>query len=202
MDRSRTRGFTLMELMVVLALASVMVALAVPSMRQFARNNRLTTGANDMLHAFSLARTEALKRQSGRVTVCATTDPNAGVATLTCSYGAMSGWIVFVDANNNGQFDRATDEVLARGSANSAVTVKNDHDGIVCFNQTGFQPVDCGGQAPLQHVVLCDHEWGTEALGTDSRARTVIVTPTGRARVSRLQADVSVSLTAIGESCP
>mgnify|MGYP000965606198 CR=1 FL=1 len=149
----------------------------------------------------TIARTEALKRQSGRVTVCATTDPNAGVATLTCSYGAMSGWIVFVDANNNGQFDRATDEVLARGSANSAITVKNDHDGIVCFNQTGFQPVDCGGQAPLQHVVLCDDR-GDTAMGTDSTARTLVVTPTGRARVSRLHADVSASLTSIGESCP
>ena len=83
MDRSRIHGFTLMELMVVLALASIMVALAVPSMQQFARNNRLTTAANDMLHAVSLARTEAIKRQSSSVTVCATTDPNAAETTLT-----------------------------------------------------------------------------------------------------------------------
>lgn len=193
-----------MELMVVLALASVLVALAVPSMRQFARNNRLTTASNDMLHAFSLARTEALKRQDGSVTVCATTDPNAAENHLACSYGAMSGWIVFVDsmtAGTRGQFDRGDDEVLARGAASSAVTVKNDHDGIVCFNPTGFQPPNCGGQEPLQHVVICD-ERGDTPMGTDSTARTVIVTPTGRARVSRLHADVATSLADIGESCP
>lgn len=190
-----------MELMVVLALAGVMVAMAVPSMRQFARNNRLTTASNDMLHAVSLARTEAIKRQSGRVAVCATTDPNAAVSTLACSYGAMSGWVVFVDANSNGQFDRATDDVLARGAANSAVTVKNDNDGIVCFSQTGFQPANCGGQTPMQHVVVCD-ERGDTAVGTDSTARTLIITPTGRARVSRLHADVSASLADIGETCP
>ena len=190
-----------MELMIVLALAGVLMAMAVPSMRQFARNNRLTTAANDMLHAFALARTEALKRQVGRVTVCASADPNAGENTLACSYGAMSGWIVFVDAGSDGQFDRGADEVLARGAAHSAVTVKNDNDGIVCFNQTGFQTVDCGGQTPMQHVVVCD-ERGDTALGSDSTARTVIITPTGRARVSRLHADVSASLTDIGESCP
>lgn len=200
MDRSRTRGFTLMELMIVLALAGVMIGLAVPSMRQFARNNRLTTAANDMLHAFSLARTEALKRQIGWVTLCATTDPNAGPATLTCSYGAMSGWIVFVDANSSGQYDNG-EEVLARGSASTSVTVKNDRNGIACYSQTGFQPVNCNGQTPLQHVVLCDDR-GDTPLGTDSTARTLIVTPTGRARVSRLHADVSASLTAIGGSCP
>lgn len=190
-----------MELMVVLALASIMVALAVPSMQQFARNNRLTTAANDMLHAVSLARTEAIKRQSSSVTVCATTDPNAAETTLTCSYGAMSGWIVFADsmtAGTRGQFDRGVDEVLARGAANSAVAVNNDNDGIVCFNQTGFQPPNCGGQVPMQRVVVCDRHWGTDALGTDSRARVVIITPTGRARVSRLQADVVAS----GVSCP
>jgi type IV fimbrial biogenesis protein FimT len=200
MDRSRLRGFTLMELMVVLALAGIMIGLAVPSMRQFARNGRLTTAANDMLHAFSLARTEALKRQSGRVTVCATTDPNAAPNHLSCSYGAMSGWVVFVDANSSGQFDNG-EEVLARGAAHSSVTVKNDHDGVACFNQTGFQPVDCGGQEPLQHVVICD-ERGDTAMGTDSTARTVILTPTGRARVSRLHADVAASLAGIGGSCP
>jgi type IV fimbrial biogenesis protein FimT len=201
MDRSRSRGFTLMELMIVLALAGIMVGLAVPSMRQFARNNRLTTAANDMLHAVSRARTEALKRQSGRVTLCASADPDAAETSLACSYGAMSGWIAFVDRNRNAQFDNGEDVVLSRGAAHSTVTIKNDNDGIICFNPTGFQPVDCDGQTPMEHVVLCD-ERGDTAIGVDSTARTLIITPTGRARVSRLHADVSASLVAIDESCP
>jgi len=201
MNRSRHGGFTLLELMITLALAGILVTLAVPSMRQFMRNGRLATASNDLLHSLSLARTEAIKRQSGRVTVCASADPNAADSALACSYGTMSGWIVFVDANSDGQFDNGTDTVLSRGAASDKVTVKSDHAGIVCFNQTGFQPVDCNGQEPTEHVVICD-ERGDTAMGADSTARAVLITRTGRSRVSRLHADVSAALTAMGVSCP
>jgi type IV fimbrial biogenesis protein FimT len=196
-----------MELMVVLALAGILVALAVPSMRDFARNGRLATAANDLLHSVSLARTEAIKREAApgavpaQTVVCATNDPNAADTALACSYGAFSGWIAFVDANNNGQFDRATDTVLARGSANSTVTVKSDNAGIVCFGQTGFQPTACGGQVPTRNVVMCDSR-GNQAVGTDSTARAVLITRTGRARVSRVRTDVTAALAAMGATCP
>jgi type IV fimbrial biogenesis protein FimT len=208
MSSSRHRGFTLMELMVVLALTAILLTLAVPSMRDFMRNGRLATAANDLLHAVSLARTEAIKRQAapgaalrGQTVVCASADPNAPDTALACSYGAMSGWIAFVDANSNGQFDRATDTVLERGAASSQVTVKSDNAGIVCFDQTGFQPTNCGGQAPTRNVVICDVR-GNQAVGTDSTARAVLITRTGRARVSRVRTDVSAALAAIGASCP
>jgi type IV fimbrial biogenesis protein FimT len=194
-----------MELMITLALVGVLVGLAVPSMREFMRNGRLTTAANDLLHSLSLARTEAIKRQTGRVTVCASADPNAAETALACSYGTMSGWIVFVDDVDSGgvagQFDRGTDTVLSRGEASDKVTVKSDHDGIVCFNQTGFQPPNCGGQEPTEHVVICDSR-GDTAVGADSTARAVLITQTGRSRVSRLHADVSAALTTMGEGCP
>jgi type IV fimbrial biogenesis protein FimT len=205
MNRSRHGGFTLLELMITLALAGILVTLAVPSMRQFMRNGRLATASNDLLHSLSIARTEAIKRQKRLVTVCASADPNAAEAALTCSYGTMSGWIVFVDdvdaGGVAGQFDSGTDTVLSRGEASDKVTVKSDHDGIVCFSQTGFQPPNCGGQEPTQHVVICD-ERGDTAMGADSTARTVLITQTGRSRVSRLHADVSAALAAMGVSCP
>jgi type IV fimbrial biogenesis protein FimT len=201
MSRSRHGGFTLMELMVTLAIAGVLIGMAVPSMREFMRNGRLATASNDLLHSLSLARTEAIKRQTGRVTVCASADPNAADTALACSYGTMSGWIVFVDANSDGQFDNGGDTVLSRGAASDKVTVKSDKDGIICFNQTGFQPIDCGGQTPTEHVVICDSR-GNTAVGADSTARTVLITRTGRARVSRLYADVGAALAAMGEGCP
>ena len=59
-----------MELMVTLALVGILVGLAVPSMREFIRNNRLTGGANDVLRALRLARSEAIKRQRQRYGLC------------------------------------------------------------------------------------------------------------------------------------
>ena len=193
--------------MIVLALAGILVGLAVPSMRDFMRNGRLTSAANDMLHSLSMARTEAVKRQvnpvnpsqpAGPVIVCASASPYA--SNPTCSYQAMSGWIVFVDNDRNGQYS-TNDELLGRGAASTQVTVKNDNNGVVCFDRTGFQPPNCGGQTPMAHVVICDSR-GDTAIGTDSTARTVLVTRTGRARVSRLHADVSTALAAMGVGCP
>ena len=57
---SRSRGFTLFELMMVLALAAVILGIGVPNFRDFQRNNRLTVAANDVLGMVITSRAEAL----------------------------------------------------------------------------------------------------------------------------------------------
>ena len=72
--KSRSRGFSLTELMVVMALAAIVFAIGAPSFTQFRLNNRLTNSANDMLSATVLARTEAIKRQRA-IAVCPSANP-------------------------------------------------------------------------------------------------------------------------------
>lgn len=56
------RGFTLLELMVVLAIMGVLAMWGIPSFEQMIANNRLVTNANNLVYSFQLARSEAITR--------------------------------------------------------------------------------------------------------------------------------------------
>lgn len=62
-------GFTLVELMVTLTVASILLLIAVPAFRSVTAGNRLTTQANDLVAAINLARSEAIKRNA-TITFC------------------------------------------------------------------------------------------------------------------------------------
>lgn len=70
---SKQLGFTLVELMVAIAIMAIVIAFAVPSFEQIRNGNRLSSGANDLLTALQLARTEAIRRNRA-ITFCPT-DP-------------------------------------------------------------------------------------------------------------------------------
>jgi len=94
----RSRGFTLIELMITLLLAAIILALGVPGFQDIVRNNRAATQSNELVAALSLARSEAVKR-GARVSLCPSTDQ----ATCTGGTNWANGWIVFRDiAANDG----------------------------------------------------------------------------------------------------
>lgn len=57
----RPRGFTLIELMITLAVAVILIAIAIPSFNYLMVSNKLTTTANNLVSALSLARYNAIK---------------------------------------------------------------------------------------------------------------------------------------------
>jgi prepilin-type N-terminal cleavage/methylation domain-containing protein len=86
------RGFTLIELIVVMAVAAILLGIAMPSFRSFVQNSRLATQANSLVYSLNLARSEAIKLDT-QVEVCASSDG------LTCNVGGTppgfaAGWIV------------------------------------------------------------------------------------------------------------
>lgn len=93
----KNRGFTLIELMVTLAVAAVVLGLAVPNFTQMMRNNNSITAGSELSVAINYARSEAVKRAK-RVSLCASSD---GLACLAAG-NWNEGWMVFVD-------DAATD---------------------------------------------------------------------------------------------
>lgn len=62
--RRRQGGFTLVELMIGLAVAAVLLVIALPSFRSITATNRLVTTANELVGAINVARMEAIKRNA------------------------------------------------------------------------------------------------------------------------------------------
>ena len=81
------RGFTLLELMVTIAVLAILATVGVPSFQTLVQNNRVVTQTNELVSVLNVARTEAVKR--GRpVEVEISSEANGWSATVRLPGGA------------------------------------------------------------------------------------------------------------------
>lgn len=73
------RGFTMIELMVTIAILAIIATLAAPSLGQMLRNTKVNTSSGDILSFLQQSRTEAI-RLGKTVTVCGTSDGSTCLA--------------------------------------------------------------------------------------------------------------------------
>lgn len=100
----RSTGFTLVELMITIAIVAILAALALPSFQGVIRSNRVATTTNEFTAFVSYARSEAMRNSRGAV-LCASADG------ATCGGTWAQGWLLFSDRNSNGTL-QAEDPVL------------------------------------------------------------------------------------------
>jgi type IV fimbrial biogenesis protein FimT len=128
------RGFTLLELMVTIAVLAILTTIAVPSFTDLVQSNRITTQANELVAALTFARTEAVKR--GR---------NVNVAVAA----ANPGWTVTVTTTDAGGNDVTLRQVERQGSfvnVDAAVNLTFDPSGVPnALAGVGMQPGGCSG---------------------------------------------------------
>lgn len=89
------KGFTLIELMVALALAGILAALALPSFRNLIVSTRLDSAASDVTALINYARSESIKRNVN-VRFC-----RASSATATACAGSSGNWQFWIVLGNS-----------------------------------------------------------------------------------------------------
>jgi len=179
------QGFTLIELIVTLAVVSILLLTGIPMLNQMTTNNRLVTQINNIAGSLSVARSESIKRGAS-VTLCvstngATCDPDPDPDSATWE----SGWIVFSDANNNAVLDSATEsmiKIVAQFSGGSTLRLsQSDSTSIIRYKSDGsLRDLDADATRTDQGTfTLCDNEAST------TKAKAININTIGR--VSRAE---------------
>lgn len=128
----KNSGFTLVELMVVVAILGVVVSLSAPDLRETIQNGRLTAQYNDLISAFRLARTESIKRQATTITLCAS--ETSDLPAPECdSNNWEDGWIIFTDDNADRTIDAGADILIKRGEELTGGNTLRTAAGFISF---------------------------------------------------------------------
>src|SRR5208282_3673594 len=101
-NRHSQRGFTMLELVVVMSIVAILMAIAIPSYRNVTNGNRIAAEINGLLGDLQYARGEAVK-EGQTVTVCVSSNGTSCSGAAVATW--QNGWIVFSDANNDHTVD-------------------------------------------------------------------------------------------------
>jgi type IV fimbrial biogenesis protein FimT len=171
-------GFTLIELMVVVAIVAVLASLAAPSFVELSRNNRLAAAASALQVSLNVARSEAVKQGfNSKVTVAAN-----GTAGMW-----RNGWTVFVDNTSNA--NSAVAPVTDGASATRVEVVNSISDSVNTGKSGSLDYFTYNGQGRLIDVsgggVVNRSFWFLEG---PSQKYCLVINNTGRVRMTRVGA--------------
>lgn len=129
---NKSRGFTLIELMVVIIIAAILLTIAVPSFTSLIKRNNVDSLQSKLSSALATARTEAASRNK-IVIMCHSNDE------ATCSGDWANGWIIFEDNDRSGDF--STGDILIdvyRNSGQYTIAPDTATKTKISFNSQGF----------------------------------------------------------------
>ncbi|MFZ4479308.1 MAG: GspH/FimT family pseudopilin [Rhodoferax sp.] len=165
-------GYSLVELLVVMALGTILLSIAVPSMTAMLNSQRSAALGMSFLSSLNLARSEAIKRNA-RAVLCKSPDG------LSCARngGYEQGWIVFHDVNNNAALDEGEQIIELQGPVWGGLTLIGNTPvaNYVSFSASGSAKL-LNGAFQAGTFTLCL----VPVSGAD--VRQLVLSNTGRAR--------------------
>jgi type IV fimbrial biogenesis protein FimT len=146
---ARKRGFTLFELMIVLSIAAVLTAMAVPAMHSFLQNQQQSSAVSNLMITLQYARSEAIKED---VPVTGVDCTGTGVCVCPSANGTScdpagnwnNGWIVYTSAGPK--------VIEAVGALQSGLTLSASPATVAVT----YQPNGTTNLAGLVEFTLCD----------------------------------------------
>ncbi len=166
------RGFTLIEMMVTVAIMVILVGLAIPSFQNLIETNRVATRASRLMSVLQLVRIEAIKRNA-TVRLCRSGDGSA------CDGESwQDDWLMWVDSESDGAHEADDPEEIVRvfESISGGVTVDNSRD----LEWIGYRPdgVVIGSSG------LANSTWTfCPQSNDDDLARKIVISRVGRPRL-------------------
>ena len=171
----QNRGYTLIELLMALAVTSILTLNVFPNFSALIAQERSTVLTNSLAGALAYARTEAIMKQ----TTILTCQSNNG-SECTRSGNWHNGWIIFIDKNKNKQ--REPEEKLLRVYAavdNGTKVTFRGSAGIRHYMK--YKPT--GSAFPNGSFLICNPNIGV--------GKALIMTQSGRLRLSKKQTNGS-----------
>ncbi len=173
-------GFTLIELMITIAVAGVLLALGTPAYQDFVANSKRTAAVNDLLADFQISRSSSVTRNS-RIVLCS----SGNLTTCANSNNWAGGWIIFDDADADGVKDGG--ELILSTHEPVPQNVMTASFRAIAYRPNGrvitYSPVGTVS-GTLGTVTICDSRGA-------SMARAIVINNSGRPKTSTTQADGS-----------